>query len=298
MRHGRRRFVAGFLALPLVMYAVLVLSPYAQAFYLALTDWRGVSARAEFVGLDNFARLLDDPQMWAGLRNNGLMLLVIPVVTILLALLLAALLTLGRSGRGVRGAGAYRVVYFFPQLLSVAVIGVLWQFVYTPNNGLLNGVLEAFGIAGRSWLADPALALWAVMAVVVWSSTGFYVVLFCAAMQSIPREILEAAHVDGAGRFTVFRTIVLPLVRENIQVAYIYLGIGALDGFALVQIMTVGPGGPDNATEVLGLGLYRNAFTYGQFGYASALGVVLFFLTLTLAVLVMRTSRRERIEVV
>ncbi|MFF5206423.1 carbohydrate ABC transporter permease [Streptosporangium sp. NPDC000396] len=296
MRHGRRRFVAAFLAIPLVLYTVLVLSPYAQSFYLSLTDWRGVSARAEFVGLDNFARLLEDPQMWAGLRNNGIMLLVVPAATILLALFFATMLNLGRGTRGVRGAEIYKVVYFFPQLLSVAVLGVLWQFVYTPNSGLLNGILEAVGIEGRSWLADPGTALWAVMAVIVWSSVGFYVVLFNAAMQSIPREILEAALVDGADRLTTFRRIVLPLVRDNIQVAFIYLGIAALDGFAIVQIMTVGPGGPDGATEVLGLGLYRNAFTYGKFGYASALGVVLFFLTLTLAVLVLRGSRRDRLE--
>ncbi|MFD9950886.1 carbohydrate ABC transporter permease [Nonomuraea sp. NPDC059023] len=292
MRHRRLPFIAGFLVLPLTLYAVLVLSPYAQAFYLALTDWRGVSARAEFVGADNFARLLDDPQVLAALKNNALMLLVVPIATVVLALFLAAALSLGRR----RGAGVYRVVYFFPQLLSVAVVGVLFQFVYTPNSGLLNGVLNLLGIEGRSWLGDPSLALWAVMAVVVWSAAGFYVVLFCAAMESIPREILEAAAIDGASALTRLTRVVLPLVWENVQVAFIYLGMAALDGFAIVQIMTVGPGGPDNATEVLGLTLYRNAFTYGKFGYASALGVALFFLTLALAVLVLRGSRRDRVE--
>ncbi|MFI6299405.1 carbohydrate ABC transporter permease [Nonomuraea sp. NPDC050790] len=292
MRHRRLPFIAGFLVLPLTLYAVLVLSPYAQAFYLALTDWRGVSARAEFVGAANFARLLQDPQVLAALKNNAIMLLVVPVVTVVLALFLAAALSLGRR----RGARIYRVVYFFPQLLSVAVVGVLFQFVFTPNSGLLNGVLNLFGIEGRSWLGDPSLALWAVMAVVVWSAAGFYVVLFCAAMESIPREILEAAAIDGASALTRLTRVVLPLVWENVQVAFIYLGMAALDGFAIVQIMTVGPGGPDNATEVLGLTLYRNAFTYGKFGYASALGVALFFLTLALAVLVLRGSRRERVE--
>ncbi|MER6523646.1 sugar ABC transporter permease [Streptomyces sp. NPDC001508] len=303
MRYGKYRFLAGFLLLPLALYSVLVLSPYGQAFYLAMTDWRGVSAQRKFIGADNFVRLAHDPMFWAALRNNGLMLLVVPLTTVTLALVLASLLNLGGRGRraaveGVRGAAVYKIVYFFPQVLSVTVVAVLWNFIYTPNSGLLNGFLNAIGLGGLtdSWLADPGVALWAVMAVMVWSAVGFYVVLFSAAMQSIPREVLEAALLDGAGPLATFRHITLPLVWENVQVALVYLGILAMDGFALVQIMTVGPGGPDNSTEVLGLGLWRNAFTYGRFGYASALGVSIFFFTLTLAALTLRLSRRERIE--
>jgi N-acetylglucosamine transport system permease protein len=190
------------------------------------------------------------------------------------------------------------VVYFFPQLLSVAIIAVLWQFVYTPNSGLLNGFLNAVGLSSwkRSWLAEPDLALWCVMAAMIWSAVGFYVVLFSAAMESIPAELMEAALIDGASAGAIFRRITLPLIFESVQVAFVYLGIAALDGFALVQIMTVGPGGPDNSTEVMGLGLWRNAFTYGKFGYASAMGVAMFLLTLSLAALLLRATRRERVE--
>jgi N-acetylglucosamine transport system permease protein len=231
------------------------------------------------------------------------MLLVVPLATIGLGLFLATMLNLGgrpgRSGlRGIAGASAYKIVYFFPQLLSMAIIAVLWQFVYNPNTGLLNGVLRAVGLGelARSWLAEPNLALWAVMAVLIWSSAGFYLVLFSAAIEAIPADLYEAALIDGAGPWATFRNITLPLLRDTVQVAFVYLGIAALDGFAVVQIMTVGPGGPDGATEVIGLGLYRNAFTYGRFGYASAMGVTLFFLTLTLAVLALRGGRRERLE--
>lgn len=292
MRHGRYRFLAGALIPPLLLYAVFVLSPYAQAFYLAFTDFNGVSGEVNLVGLTNFSRLWSDPLFLAALRHNGLMLVVVPLATIALALFFAA------STRGSGPLRAYRVVYFFPQLLSVAIIAVLWQFVYTPNSGLLNGLLDALGLAAlrRSWLAEPNLALWCVMAAMIWSAVGFYVVLFSAAIESIPADIVEAALIDGAGRFVTFWRITLPLVWDSVQVSFIYLGIAALDGFALVQIMTVGPGGPDNSTEVMGLSLYRNAFTYGRFGYASAMGVALFFLTLTLAVLMMRATRRERVD--
>lgn len=299
MRHGRTRFLIGALTAPLMLYGVFVASPYVQAFYLAFTDWNGLSGQAGSVGIDNFTALWSDTAFLAALRNNGLMLLVVPVATIALALFFAAMLTMGRAATsGVRGSGFYRIVYFFPQLLSVAILGVLFQFVYTPKNGLLNGVLEAVGLDGlaRAWLAEPAWALPAVIAVMIWAAVGFYVVLFAAAMESIPRDILEAARLDGAGRLAVFRRITLPFVWDTVQVAYVYLGILALDGFALVQIMTVGPGGPDNATEVIGLTLYRAAFTYGEFGYASAMGVTLFFITLTLTALALRATRRERVE--
>lgn len=276
---------------PLLLYGVFVLSPYVQAFYLAFTDWNGLTSEANPVGLANFVKLLSDPLFLAALRHNGLMLLVVPLATIALALFFAA----ATSSRGARG---YRIVYFFPQLLSVAIIAVLWQFVYTPNSGLLNGFLNAIGLGAlkRSWLAEPNLALWCVMAALVWSAVGFYVVLFSAAMESIPVDILEAALIDGASPMTTFRRITVPLIFESVQVAFVYLGIAALDGFALVQIMTVGPGGPDNSTEVMGLGLWRNAFTYGKFGYASAMGVAMFFLTLSLAALLLRVTRRERVE--
>ncbi|MFI5835722.1 carbohydrate ABC transporter permease [Micromonospora sp. NPDC051300] len=191
----------------------------------------------------------------------------------------------GRDGRrAIAGSGAYQIVYFFPQLLSLVVIAVLWGFVYHPNNGLLNGALRSLGLDAltRSWLASPSLALIAVMVVLVWSSVGFYVVLFSAAIDGIPRELFEAPLLDGAGTWATFRTVTLPLVRESVQVAFVYLGIAALDAFAVVQVMTVGPGGPDGATEMIGLSLYRTAFQYGKFGYASAMGVALSDLSLPL----------------
>jgi len=292
MRHGRWRFLLGALAPALVLHVVFVLSPYGQAFYLSFTDWTGVAGEAHFVGAGNYARLGGDGLFLDAVRNNAVMLAAVPLATIAIGLGLASML------RRRRGASGYQIVYFFPQLLSLVVIGVLWGFVYNPNTGLLNSGLRAAGLGAlaRSWLAEPDFALAAVMAVLVWSSVGFYVVLFGAAIDAIPRELYEAALIDGAGGWVTFRRVTLPLVRETVQVAFVYLGIAALDGFAVVQVMTVGPGGPDGATEVIGLSLYRNAFTYGKFGYASAMGVALFFATLTLAVLALRSGRRERVE--
>ncbi|GAA0726475.1 sugar ABC transporter permease [Dactylosporangium roseum] len=301
MRHGRRLFALTFLLPPLALYAVFVLSPYAQAFQISATDWKGLSPDYNYVGLANFAKLLKDEHLWNALKNNAILLVALPIITIVLALFFATMLTVGgRKGKagvsGVRGAAFYRVVYFFPQVLSVAIIGVLWKEVYAPRSGILNGFLRAVGLdsLAKPWLGDPDLAFYCVMAVMVWSNVGFYVVLFNAAMQSIPKEIYEAAMLDGAERRTVLRMITVPLLWETIQVAWIYLAVIAIDAFALVQIVT--NGGPGESSRVVGLYLYEAAMNENKFGFASAIGVALFFLTLSIAFVSLRLTRRDRIE--
>jgi N-acetylglucosamine transport system permease protein len=292
--HQRYRLIVPFLAPAILLYFVFVLWPYMQSFYVALTDWRGVSANRRFVGLSNFNRLLHDPDFWNALRHNGAYLIVLPIVTLTLALLFAALFTQG--GRGVPAANFYRVAFFFPQVMAVPIIGILWAFVYHPSAGLVNSFLRLVGLGGlqRTWLGDTSTALWAVAAVVVWQAVGFYMVLFIAGIQSIPTTYYEAAVIDGANRWTMFWRITFPLLWDNIQVALVYIGIGALDMFTLIQVMT--EGGPNKATDVVARFMYATAFQYAQFGYATAIGVALLFMTLTLSVLTLTLTRRERIE--
>jgi N-acetylglucosamine transport system permease protein len=289
---GKRLFIATFLIPPLLLYGIFVVSPYVQAFQISATDWGGLSPEFDFVGLANFRRLVGDSYFWNALGHNAWLLVLLPLVTIGLGLFLASMLSVG--GRrdkvgvhGVRGAAVYRVVYFFPQVLSVAIVGVLWKEMYAPNSGLVNGALRAVGLdaLARPWLGDPRLAFWCVALVLVWGNVGFYVVLFSAAMQSIPRDIYEAALLDGANRATTLVRITVPLLWDTIQVAWVYLAIIAIDGFAIVQIVT--NGGPGFASDVVGLRLYSTAFGDAQFGYASAIGVAMFFL---------RVTRRERVE--
>jgi N-acetylglucosamine transport system permease protein len=298
---GKRLFIAVFLLPPLLLYGIFVVSPYAQAFQISATDWGGLSPEYEFIGLDNFRRLLGDGYFWNALRHNAVLLVLLPVATILLGLFFASMISVGgrrdRVGvHGVRGAAVYRVVYFFPQVLSVAIIGVLWKEMYAPNSGFINGALRAVGLdaAARPWLGDPRFAFWCVALVLLWSNVGFYVVLFSAAMQSIPRDIYEAALLDGATRTTTLVRVTIPLVWDTIQVAWVYLAILAIDGFAVVQI--VSDGGPGFSSDVVGLRLYKTAFTDAQFGYASAIGVAMFFLTLSVGVLFLRVTRRDKVE--
>ncbi|MEV4414585.1 sugar ABC transporter permease [Catellatospora sp. NPDC049609] len=301
MRHGKYPLLAAFLLPPLALYGYFVLSPYAQSFLIATTNWQGLSSKYDFVGIDNFKRLVKDDYVWNALLNNLWLLVLLPLLTIALGLFLATMLNVGgRGGRGavtgVRGSAFYKIIYFAPQMLSVSIVGVLWMEVYNPRGGLLNGALRAVGLDGLAqvWLGDPKYAFWAVLAVMVWANVGFYVVLFGAAMQSVPRDIYEAAALDGASRTTTLLKITVPLLWDTIQVAWVYLAILALDGFALIHVMT--RGGPNFSTDVVGLRLYTEAFGDYKWGYASAIGVVMFFVTLSVTVLSLRLTRRERIE--
>ncbi|ARZ67216.1 sugar ABC transporter permease [Streptomyces sp. HU2014] len=304
MQHGKYRFIVGFLAVPLAIYAVFVISPFVQAIYYSFTDWTGLSSDFKVVGFDNYRKMFEDDIFWKSVGHNVLLLLVLPLVTLGLGLFFAFMLNVGGRRRknaavaGVRGSGLYKVVYFFPQVLSIAIVALLFQFAYNPNSGALNSFLKAIGLDSvqPDWLGDPQLALWCVMAVMVWSNVGFYVVLFSAGMSSIPRDFYEAALLDGANRVQTFFRITLPLLWDTVQTGWVYMGIMALDGFAVVQIMTVGPGGPDYSTEVLAYFLYTKAFRDGQAGYATTLGVALLIVTMIFAGVVMKLGRRERLE--
>ena len=185
------------------------------------------------------------------------------------------------------------MISFFPYVVPAIVIGLIWASIYDPNSGLLNGVLTALGLEqfeAFAWLGDVRTARYAVMFAIVWGLVGFYMVLFIAAIKGVPAEIYEAARVDGAGRFRTATSITIPLIRDNVQTAYIYMGILALDAFVYVAALAPG-GGPENSTLVMSQQLFTTAFTKGQFGYACAMGVVLAVITLAYAGLVFVVNR-------
>jgi N-acetylglucosamine transport system permease protein len=297
MNYQKNRVIIPFLLPALILYGVFVLYPYIRAFYISLTSWSGVSSNMPFVGLKNYADLLTDGRFLDALGRNGQLLIVLPLGTILVALAFAALFTQG--GTGIMGSGFYRVVYFFPQVISAVIVGILFQYVYNPRYGLLNTSLEKMGLESltRTWLGDPSTILWAIAFVAIWSAVGFYMVIFIASMQSIPTSFYEAAVLDGATRWRQFRDITLPLMWETIRTALIYIGIQALDMFVLIQVMT--GGGSTSASrnaEVVAVYMYIEAFGKSRWGSASAVGVVLLILTMLLSVVIMRATRRETYE--
>ncbi len=290
-------FMAVFLGLPLVIYLVFVISPFAQAVYYSMTSWSGFDNNMPFVGLGNYVKLFNDDIFMISVRNSVILAVFLPVITVILSLVLATLVTIGGSSRGqikgLKGAGFYRIVSFFPYVIPAVVIGIIWAQIYTPSNGLLNGILTGIGLDGFKdypWLGDSRTAMVASMVVIVWGFVGFYMILFIAAIKGIPAETFEAARIDGAGRFRTAINITIPLIRDNIQTAYVYMGILALDAFVYMSVLN-STGGPENSTLVMSQKLFTTAFAKGQFGMACAMGVVLAAITLIFSALVFLVNR-------
>jgi N-acetylglucosamine transport system permease protein len=315
MRHGKGRFVAGFLVLPLALYIWYVVWPFAQSIGYSFTDWGGYSDEQHFIGFANYARLFRDELMRIAFWHNVFFLITVPLFTIALALFFAFLLNVGGRGnragiRGVWGSGIYKIIFFFPQVLSLVLIAVMWQAIYRGDDqGLLNGVLIKVGLVDKDhplgFVADPTpflgvpAVLWWILFIAVWSGVGFYLVLFSAAMQSIPKDIYEAALLDGANRFNSFFRVTLPLLRDTVSIAWVYLGFIALDMYALVFVMTPSQGGPNHASEIFASVINFTAFNSsrsGRYGYACAMGVALGIFTMILAAFQLRITRRERLE--
>jgi N-acetylglucosamine transport system permease protein len=179
-------------------------------------------------------------------------------------------------------------VSFFPYTVPGVVIGIIWAQIYDPSSGILNALLTSVGLhrfSNYPWLGDSRTAMAATIFVIVWGFVGFYMVLFVAAIRGIDPELFESARIDGAGRLRTALSITIPLIRDNIQTAYIYLGIAALDSFVYVAALNP-DGGPQNSTLVMSQDLFTTAFTKGQFGYATSMGVMLAVVTLVFAGLV------------
>ena len=290
-------FMAVFLGLPLVIYLVFVISPFLQAIYYSMTSWSGFDNNMPFVGLGNYAKLFNDDIFMISVRNSVILAVFLPVITVILSLILASLVTIGGSSRGqikgLAGSGFYRVISFFPYVIPAVVIGIIWAQIYDPRNGLLNGILTGIGFDSAkdfAWLGDERTAMVASMFVIVWGFVGFYMILFIAAIKGIPAETFEAARIDGAGRLRTAINITIPLIRDNIQTAYVYMGILALDAFVYMSVLN-STGGPANSTLVMSQRLFSTAFTKGQFGLACAMGVVLAAITLIFSALVFLVNR-------
>jgi N-acetylglucosamine transport system permease protein len=300
MSANRVVFILITLGLPLAFYVGLVVWPFIQAFGYSLTNWQGFSPEFEVIGLDNYVALWNDEIFRKSVINNILLVIVVPLVTITLAMALATMLTVGGASsgavRGLNRSSFYRVVSFFPYTIPAIVIGLIWAQNFDPSNGLINGALTSIGLSGfadYSWLGEVKTAMPVSMFVIIWGFVGFYMVLFVAAIKGIPAELYDAARVDGAGRLRMTFTVTLPMIRENIQTAYIYLGIFALDAFVYMQALNPS-GGPQNSTLVMPQVLFNTAFKKGQFGLASAMGVVLALTTLLFAALVFLAFRVMR----
>jgi raffinose/stachyose/melibiose transport system permease protein len=275
--------------LPALLFILFfVFLPIVLNLYNSLFRWNSFDAGRVFVGFEYYGRLFKDPIFFTALKNNSLYAVISLVFQVGLGLIIAAVL----EDKLIRKFQPFfRTVFFIPSVISIAVVGLLWQLLYNPEVGLVNGVLNAIGQSewAMSWLGDSKTAIYAVVAVSQWQYTGYMVMLFLLAMQKIPYEYYEASMIDGASKIKTFFFITLPQMKEMILVGTVITVIGAFKVFDEVYVMT--NGGPGRSTEVLGTMLYRAAFRNDEMGYASTIGTTIFVITLTLSLIQLKIGK-------
>jgi raffinose/stachyose/melibiose transport system permease protein len=252
-----------------VLYGFVVLVPSVQGAAFAFTDWDGLDPTRRFVGLENFRDLLADPAARGALRQTLIIAVAITIIQNAIGLLLA----LGVHSR-IKSRNVLRVFLFAPAVLTPVVTAALWKYMLAPE-GALNGLIAAVGPDSwqQNWLGDPNLALCSVIGVIVWQFAGYSMVIFLAGLESIPREVVDAAAVDGAGPWQRFRHVTLPLLAPATTINLMLSIIGGLKLFDQVWVMT--GGGPGTATETLSTLIYKNAFQFDEYAYSVALAIVL-----------------------
>jgi raffinose/stachyose/melibiose transport system permease protein len=276
-----------FVAPAFLLFGLFVLLPLATSLYFAFTSWSGY-ADPEWVGLANFRRAFADPVHLASYLHVTLYIIGTLFLEVSFGLVMAVLLNSDR-----RGFSAMRGMFFSPMVLSMTAAGVLWAFVLDYRLGLLNSVLRSLGLGdwAQPWLSQPATALIAIMFVSGWKFAGFYMIIFFAALRRIPRNIHEAATLDGAGPARQFFTITLPLLRHQILTCILLAVTGGFAGFDLFFTMT--NGGPFNATEVPATWIIRQGFDNNQLGYATAMTVILAVVVMLVSLLYLRVAGRS-----
>ena len=288
LARSRYLFVLCALGPIMAIYAVLRVVPIGQSFWMSFHDYRLVGERP-FIGLGNYAYLLEDPSFWTALKNTT----AFAVFTVLFSVVLGLLAALALSGR-IRFRSLYEAVYFIPVITPMVPVSIAWKWIYDPTYGLLNYLLGTVGIGPVGWLIYPTYALWAIVAMSVWKVVGYNMIIFLVGIRNIPALYYEAAAIDGASAFQQFRRVTLPLLKPIILFVTVVSTINAYNVFTQVYVMTTGSqGAPGNSVRVLVFDIYENAFRYFKMGYASSEAVVLFAIILLLTLVQFRVIRYD-----
>ncbi|WP_019909619.1 carbohydrate ABC transporter permease [Paenibacillus sp. HW567] len=280
-----------FVVPALILFLLFFIYPIFSSVYYSLTSWNGVSDTVAYTGLRNFDKAIHDDRFWVSVKNNGWFILFSVFIQVPLIILFSLLIANVKKLKGL-----YKTAVFMPSIMSTAVIGILWGFIYEPNIGLLNKLLGVFGINPVYWLSDERFAMLSILITNAWQWTGFYIVMVLAAILSIPGELDEAAAIDGATGFQRATRITLPLIVPIISVVIMLSIAGAMKAADIVIVMT--KGGPAGSTEVMATYMIKYAITNFKYGYGNAIAVLIFLFTLVVTALyqLLFARRNERIE--
>lgn len=269
--------------LPAVILTLMfTIWPTAQALYLSFTNATSLGLNNKFMGLDNYIYMFHDKSFIQALINTAKLMAVVPVITIFCSLVLAFVLNQCKLKEMV----LYRTIFYFPNIVSLTVVGIIWSFVFHPNVGIINKILGAVGLESlqRSWLGDSKTALWCIAFTLLWQAAGYYMVMHIAAMDGISPEIYESATLDGASAWRKLVSITMPLMKDIIGITFVLALSGTINlSFVLSQVMT--GGGPNGASSVLLQYMYTQGFVNGNFGYAMAITVFTLAISVALSML-------------
>ncbi|MGO5013239.1 carbohydrate ABC transporter permease [Niallia sp. Sow4_A1] len=270
----------------LLLILILIYIPIVLTGYYGLMDWDGIGAKT-FIGLENYIELMKDKMFWTS-TYHSVLLAVFSAISLVAYLVISLILA-----SKIKGAGFLRKIYLIPMLLSSVAIAQLWLKIFDPTNGMLNKLLEMFGVENTPiWLADPNLVLYSIFIPIVWQYAGFYIIIYYAALKGVPDEIIEAAKIDGATPLQIAYKIKLPLIAPVIKVTIVLAIVGSLKYFDLIYVMT--GGGPNGASEVMASYMYKEAFKTYNFGYGSAIGFALLVICLVMTWVIQKlTASKE-----
>lgn len=269
--------------LPAVILTLMfTIWPTVQALYLSFTNATSLGLNNKFLWLDNYIYMFHDKSFIQALKNTAKLMAVVPVITIFCSLVLAFVLNQCKLKEMV----LYRTIFYFPNIVSLTVVGIIWSFVFHPNVGIVNKILGAVGLESlqRSWLGDSKTALWCIAFTLLWQAAGYYMVMHIAAMDGISPEIYESATLDGASAWRKLISITMPLMKDIIGITFVLALSGTINlSFVLSQVMT--GGGPNGASSVLLQYMYTQGFVNGNFGYAMAITVFTLAISVALSML-------------
>ncbi|MGW7521875.1 carbohydrate ABC transporter permease [Streptomyces sp. NPDC054783] len=289
-RKHREWLAAGlFLAPDVLGLLIFVAVPMVLSIALSFFQVSGFGSY-KWIGLGNYQRMMHDPLFWDSMKITG------EYVVILVPVLFCVSLGLGLLVKQkLPGVGVYRTALFLPYVISLVVVGVLWKFLLDEQTGAVNRAMRAAGFDGESWLGSPSLALGCLIAVMVWVMMGYYMIIFLAGLQEIPKEFYEAAKLDGAGPWTTFRTITWPLLRPTSFFVLLMSTVAAITG-GLDLIFVLTNGGPADGTSLAIFYIYQQAFGFGEFGYASAMGSFLVLIMVVISAVIFKFTRGGRFD--
>ena len=286
--HRVQRMIAPyvFISPGVVFYLMVTIIPMVWGFWISFHKWSIIWPAHPWVGLGNYTALLSEDLFWTSLRNTAIYTAGVVPVEVAVALMVALLLN-----TRLRGRSFYRLLYYLPVVTPLSISAVIWQWIYHPHVGLFNWVMRLLRLPTHDWLQEIGTAMLAVIIVAIWSGVGYRMVIFLAALQGIPQTYYEAAMIDGAGRFALFRYITLPLLKPATLFVLVTSIIGSFQVFSIVNVLT--QGGPLDSTHVVVYYIYKRAFGDLQFGLAAAMSFVLFAIILVVTAIQWKLIGRE-----